>query len=249
MDNITGENINCCEDEENKNLSTDSIVNSGNITTNSFNSTTGTITTLSCDTVTSKEYKYQDSGANVYDNLNISYNSTALLFYSWIPQSPNNWWELQNNVSRTVLKVPNDNLKVGSTFHLSMGLEIKDLTQASPNIVDFALKLGNGTISPLGFSTEPPKHLTPIIVTIDCDIICTGKTIVNPLEYDFVIRANFTENNDNQVIHNHYNKSSLIQNVPYVVGNDNFMNFMYRINGSNGQTTYERGVYRLYQTI
>lgn len=247
MDNITGENINCCEDDEN--LSTDSIVNSGNITTNSLNSTTGTITTLSTDSITSKEYKYQDADANVYDNLNISYNSTALLFYSWIPQTAGSWWELQNNVSRTVLKVPNDNIKVGSTFHLSMGLEIKDLTQASPNIVDFALKLGNGTISQLGFSTEPPKHLTPIIVTIDCVIICTAKTTTNPLEYDFLIRANFIENNDNQVIHNNYNKSSLIQNVPYVIGTDNFLNFMYRINGSNGQTTYERGVYRLYQTI
>jgi hypothetical protein len=249
MDNITGNNILCCEEEENKNLTTDSIVNSGNITTNSLNSTTGTITTLSCDSITSKDYKYQDADANVYSNLNISYNSTALLFYSWIPQSPNNWWELQNNVSRTVLKVPNDNIRVGSTFHLSMGLEIKDITQASPNIVDFALKLGNGTIAQLGFSTEPPKNLTPTIVSLNCDIVCTAKTIVAPLEYDFVIKCDFVENNNNQNIIKTYNKSSLIQSVPYVVGNDNFMNFMYRINGSNGFTTYERGVYRLYQTI
>jgi hypothetical protein len=235
---------------ENKNDETMNIYTKS-ITVDSFNADNLNLNNLEIDSLTSKEYKFKDDDNNTYDNLNISYNSNSFLFYSWIPQTAGQWWGFQvlSNSGRTILKVPNDNIRIGSTFHLSLGLEIQDSTQASQNVVDIGLKLGNGSIHSLGFSTEPPKHLTPIIVTIDCCIICTAKTTVAPLEYDFIIRANFIENNDNQVMHNNYNKSLLIQNVPYVVGNDNFMEFMYRINGSNGFTTYERGVYRLFQTI
>ena len=247
MNTISGTSIVCCSNQDitHDDITSTTITNSGLITTLDLKATNH----IDTATLTATEYEYKDSGANIYDNLNISYNAIPLLFYSWIPQTAGFWWELQNNVSRTVLKVPNDNIKVGSTFHLSMGLEIKDLTAASPNIVDFALKLGSGTISQLGFATEPPKSLTPIIVSIDADIICTAKTVVAPLEYSFIIRANFTENNDSQATQNNYVKSSLIQNIPYVLGTPNFMNFMYQITGSNGSTTYERGVYRLYQTV
>ena len=130
-----------------------------------------------------------------------------------------------------------------------MGLEIKDLTAASPNIVSFGIKIGSSVVTPLGFSTLPPHLLTPIIITLETQLICTAKTTVAPFEYSFITSTKYIENNNNQATQRVFNKSVHITGLTYIDATPSSIDYRYNITGSNGFTTYERGVYRLYQTI
>jgi len=254
----------CCEtsSDDHTVINSTTINNSGTITSNVLNATTATITnlhtgdinnttTIATDIIDSKQTisrnpQFKGFDAVLHPNFHASYNTTNNLFYVFAPTA-NAWRDPQDTLNLTINKINNADIVVGSRWKLRLGLQINDLAAASPNIVDFRIRIGNSGYTPVLFSTEPPKHQTPIIVSIDSEMVCAAKTTVAPFEYTFVINSNYIENNNNQAIQFTKTISSNVSGLSFLPGIDSPIAYQYYINGSNASTVYNRGVYSLYK--
>ena len=275
MNTVSGTPVVCCSNEDvtHDDITSNTITNSGlittldlkatnNIDTATLTATTGTVTnittgdisntnTISTDIVDSKQTisrkpQFKTFDGIIYPNFHSGYNTTNNLFYVFAPTA-NAWRDPQDTLSLTINKINNADIVVGSRWKLRMGLQINDLQVASPNIVDFRIRIGNSGYTPVLFSTQPPKNQSPIIISIDSEMVCTAKTTVAPFEYTFVINANYIENNDNGAVQIVQNISGNFTGLSFLSGIDSPIAYQYYINGSNVSTVYNRGLYSLYK--
>ena len=270
MNTVSGTPVICCSNEDitHDDITSTTITNSGLITTldlkatnhidtatlTATNITTGDISntnTISTDIISSKQTISRKPQFKTFDgiinpNFHSGYNTVNNLFYVFIPTA-NAWRDPQDTLSLTTNAINNADIVVGSRWKLRMGLQINDLAIASPNIVDFRIRIGNSGYTPVLFSTQPPQFLTPIIISIDSEMVCTAKTTVAPFEYTFVINANYIENNNNSAIQIVKNISGNYTGLSFLPGIDSPIAYQYYINGSNASTIYNRGLYSLYK--
>jgi hypothetical protein len=177
--------------------------NPTNITTTIINADlidadVGTIDVLESNIIISRDYKHKDINHTLYTNFNISYNTSNNLFYVFQPNLTGPWWSFQDTNNPTILRVDNSEIVTGSKFLLKMGLQINDLNQASGNIVDFMIRIGDTGTTGTIFSSNPPKNLLPIHICIESELTCVSKTNSAPFEFGFVIVSKYTETMNNQ---------------------------------------------------
>ena len=237
LTHITSETIN-----NSQHLATDGLSsNSASITSLAASSVVSTSTTsgsLTAGTVTGENIKYKNTGG-VFDNLNVSYNTVNSLFYSFIPPA-NNWASLQP-APPTVLAVPNDDIKIGSRFVLKIGLEVQDLNPGSTNTIDWKLRMGNTGFTAVLFTTNPP-HNQSTTIQIETEIVVVDKTATH---YDFVVSSFYRDKSGSST-------QSLVysaQELNHTLFNVHPVNFEYsfKVHGTTGLFTVNRGIYSLYQ--
>jgi hypothetical protein len=174
------------------------LIDSTNIHSDLIDTDVGTIDVLESDIIISKDYKHKDVNHTLFTNFNISYNTSNNLFYVYQPQPAGGTWSLQDTNNPTILRVDNSEIVTGSKFLLKMGLQINDLNQASGNIVDFMIRIGDTGTTGTIFSSNPPKNLLPIHICIESELTCVSKTNSAPFEFGFVIVSKYTETMNNQ---------------------------------------------------
>jgi len=213
MNNITGKNSDCCDESSDvdfTDITSDSINNSGlittnelkvnlNTTTNSINNTldiktdvltSSTITntnTINTDSLKSNNNYYITADSKEFLNNHVNYTSNLHLWMLITPPANSNWQRLQyylNPADRTVLLVRNNDINLGSKFNLKLSLQIVDTQQASGKIYEFRILFNSLSSFVIG-TTIPPKHLTFTYLNINTDIVCSSRA--NNL-YNYVYR-------------------------------------------------------------
>jgi hypothetical protein len=215
------------------------------VSAESFNIDNLNLNDLEVNSLTSKEYKFKDEDNNTYDNLNISYNTDVNMYYEFIPNTPGQWWSLQSNNFKSILQVPNNNLKVGSRFILLCNLELFDTV--NPNTVDFALKLGNTQITNSLFTTNALSNISTYVNLVSHITVFEKNN--NPKEYTFIINSNYIETTNNNATTRSLTNNFKLENVSYS-GTNSIIEYMYKNNGPTSfNTRILRGNYTLNQIV
>jgi hypothetical protein len=243
--NITTTNIH--SDLIDSDVGTIDVLESKIINADLIDADVGTIDVLESNIIISKDYKHKDINHTLYTNFNISYNTSNNLFYVFQPNLTGPWWSFQDTNNPTILRVDNSEIVTGSKFLLKMGLQINDLNQASGNIVDFMMRIGDTGTTGKIFSSNHPMNLLPIHICIESELTCVSKTNSAPFEFGFVIVSKYTETMNNQLDSRSLVRSSNFTGLGYDNTQKSFIEYRYNINGTNANTLYNRGVYSLYK--
>lgn len=213
----------------------------GDASTGSLSSVNCTITSLACE-----DYKYKNTAGDTRNNRNTSYTTANSLWYSFQPVA-NTLGGLNGPYLglKTLLSIPNAELKVGSILKLSMGLTIEDNFPASGNYVEWSMQLGASTNAPVLFTTNPPHNPTTHI-QIETTLVVVAKSAYSPVggNYDFVIVSKYTDTNSTSRT---LVWSGLEQAVGYLATSDCIVQYSYKLNGTSTNVIFNRGAYSLYQ--
>lgn len=258
MNNITGENIDCCQEDnpDFTNIESDNINNSNTITTqelkvnNNINSNhinTESITvnqyanvvhTLEVDEqciVKNAGFLYKDVGNVAHKNHHINYGTNAYMFYSFNPIF--NMVGFLNNGNLRTIRV--EQLIVGARFKLSFSLKISDVNNPTNNTTAFGVRFNNA-LSSYQFIAPSPNLFIQQLIRGEIDIqINTSTTAILSGKYIY-----FQADGNHKYPQLYFE----ILNFGTLVGNDITIEPYYRIlTGSNANVTFARYDLSLFQ--